>query len=264
MNEHTMERLNAKTPEQHFLRVLEDEFHQPPRVAQVLLEEAQACLLGRTTAMRPGQTRVLLAALTAGHGRPLRETVQTEVVWTPDAGQEDRQVQQHYGAIVLRRTRIQRLLDEALAQGAVATQEDLAQALHVSVRTIKRDCRALEAQGLYLPTRGNLKGIGRGQTHKAQIVGRWLCGATYDQIMLATRHSLASIKRYVQAFVRVADLHRQGFSVDEIALLVAASPYLVREYLAVYTQYDAVEYQERLTEQIARLSQASESKKGAL
>jgi DNA-binding Lrp family transcriptional regulator len=264
MNEQTMERLNAKTPEQHFLRVLEDEFQQPPRVAQVLLEEAQACLLGRTTVMRPGQMRVLLTAFAAGHGQSLRETAQQEVVWTLAAGHEDRQVHQQYGAVALRRTRIQRLLDEALAQGAVATQEDLAQALHVSVRTIKRDCRELEAQGIYLPTRGNLKGIGRGQTHKAQIVGRWLRGATYDQIMLDTRHSLASIKRYVQAFVRVADLHRQGFSPDAIALLVESSPYLVREYLAVYTQYDTVEYQERLTEQLARLSKASAAQKGAL
>ena len=264
MNEQAINRLNSKTPEQHFLRMLEDEFHQPPRVAQVLLEEAQACLLGRTTTIRPGQTRVLLTLLDAGHGRALREIANTEVVWTLDAGQEDRQVLHQYGSVELRRTRIQRLLDEALAQKAAATQEDLAQALHVSVRTIKRDCQALEAQGLYLPTRGNLKGIGRGQTHKAQIVGRWLRGETYDQIMLDTRHSLSSIKRYVQAFVRVADLHRQGFSPDEIALLLESSPYLVREYLAVYTRYDSVEYQERLTEQIERLGKASESKKGAL
>jgi DNA-binding Lrp family transcriptional regulator len=263
MNEQMIERLNSKTPEQRFLRVLVDEFQQPPRVAQVLLAEAQACLFGRTTDIRPGQTRVLLTALDAGHGRALRETMSTEVVWTLDAGQEDRQVLQQYGAAELRRTRIQRLLDEALTQGAAATQEDLAQALNVSVRTIKRDCKALEAQGIYLPTRGNLKGIGRGQTHKAQIVGRWLRGETYDQLMLSTRHSLSSIKRYVQAFVRVADLHRQGFSPDQIALLLELSTYLVREYLAIYAKYDSVECRERLTEQIERLSQAPRAKKGA-
>jgi hypothetical protein len=264
MNEQRNNRLNAKTPEQHFLRVLEDEFHQPPRVAQVLLEEAQACLLGQGTAIRPGQTRVLLTTLDAGHGRALRETACQEVVWTTDAGQEDRQVLQQHGPVALRRTRIQRLLDEALAQGAVATQEDLAHALHVSVRTIKRDCKALEAQGLCLPTRGRLKGIGRGQTHKAQIVGRWLRRQTYDQIMLDTRHSLPSIKRYVQSFVRVADLHRQGFSENEIALLLELSAYLVREYLAVYHEHDSIECQAHLTEQIERLSKAPRAKKGAL
>ena len=264
MDNQTIERLRAKTPEQRYLNVLEQDFDQPPRVAQALLEEAQMCLLGPGSALRPGQTRVILADLNAGHGQPLGQTATTEVTWTTDAGQEDRQVLQQYGHVELRRTRIQRLLDEALAQGAAATQEDLAQALHVSVRTIKRDCKELEAQGICLPTRGRLKGIGRGQTHKAQIVGRWLRGETYDQIMLYTRHSLSSVKRYVQSFVRVADLHRQGFDESETALLLEMSAYLVREYLAVYTKHDLIEYQERLTEQIERLSKAPKVKKGAL
>lgn len=264
MNEQTINRLEAKTPEQRFLRVLEDDFHQPPRVAQALLEEAQACLVGSATIIRPGQTRVLLISLDAGHGRALRDTASREVIWTLDAGQEDRRTLQQEGPVALRRVRIQRLLDEALEQGAVATQEDLAQALHVSVRTIKRDCKALEAQGISLPTRGNMKAIGRGQTHKAQIVGRWLRGETYDQIQLYTRHSLSSIKRYVQAFVRVADLHRQGYDPGQIAMLLELSPYLVGEYLAVYQEHESVEYQERLTEQIERLSKAPQAKKGAL
>lgn len=264
MNEQTSERLQAKTPEQRFLKVLEDGFHQPPRVAQVVLEEAQVCLLGRGSTIRPGQTRVLLTPLNAGHGRALRETVCQEVVWTIDAGQEDRQVRQQHGPMVLRQVRIQRLLDEALTQGAAATQEDLAQALHVSVRTIKRDCKDLTAQGVYLPTRGNLKGIGRGQTHKAQIVGRWLRGETYDQIMLHTRHTLSSIKRYVQSFVRVVDLHRQGFSESDIALILDRSLYLVGEYLAIYRQHDSPECRARLTEQIERLRRASKAKRGAL
>lgn len=264
MDEQSINRLAAKTPEQRFLRVLEEDYHQAPRIAQALLEEAQACLLGETSTMRPGQSRVLLVSRDAGHGRALQDTAQKEVVWTLDAGREDRQVLQRDGPAALRHVRVQRLLDEALEQGAVATQEDLARALNVSVRTIKRDCQALEAQGLVVPTRGRLKGIGRGQTHKAQIVGRWLRGETYDQIRLHTRHSLSSIQRYVQAFVRVADLHRQGFDRGQIALLLALSPYLVGEYLAVYQAHPSTDCQARLTEQIERLSRAPKAKKGAL
>lgn len=262
MNNETMQRLQAKTPEQEFPRVLEDGFGQAPCVSEAILEKAQACLLGHSSTLRPGQVRVLLTALEAGHGRPLRQAALREVVWTIDAGQEDRQVQQEHGIAGLRQVRIQRLVDEALAQGGVASQEDLAQALHVSVRTIKRDCKAIAAQGIVLPTRGQLKGIGRGQTHKAQIVGRWLRGETYDQIQLYTRHSLSSIKRYVQSFVRVADLHRQGFSEGEIALVLEVSAYLVGEYLALYRQHDQPVYQERLTEQIERFVRAPKEKKG--
>lgn len=257
MNDKEMARLQAKTPEHRFLHVLEREFHYAPKVAQAVLEEAQACLWGTSGPLRPGQVRVILTKREAGHGRALRDSATTEVVWSVDAGAEDRQVLQGHGRIALRRVRIQRLLDEALAQGAVATQEDLAQALHLSVRTIKRDFAYLQSQGIYLPTRGNLHGIGRGQTHKAQIVRRWLLGETYDQIASHTHHSITSIRRYVQTFVRVVHLHRQAFPESQIAQLLEISIPLVQEYLTVYRQNDTPACRERLEAQLQRLIEGS-------
>jgi hypothetical protein len=191
----------------------------------------------------------------------------TEVIWTLDAGLEDREVLQQHGPIALRRVRILRLVHEALDQGAAATQEDLAQVLHVSVRTIKRDCAHLEAQGFEIPTRGNVQGIGRGQTHKAQIVGRWLHGETYDQIALATRHSLSSIRRYVQTFVRVVHLHRRGFVEHQIATLLGIGPSLVADYLLICRENNSSACRGRLDSQLKRVL-SSESvprrKKGVL
>jgi len=268
MNDKEMERLQAKTPQQRFLRALEQEFHFAPRVAQALLEEAEACLNGTSGPLRPGQVRVILTQRDAGHGQALRNTATTEVVWTVDAGAEDRQILQQHGRIALRQVRIQRLLSEALEQDAEATQEDLAKALHVSGRTIKRDFAHLQGQGIYLPTRGKLHGIGRGQTHKAQIVRRWLQGETYDQIALHTHHSIPSIRRYIQTFVQVVYSHRQGFSESEIAFLLEISIPLAQEYLAVYRQNDAPACRQRLEDQLQRLSRGSaaqqEPKKGAL
>jgi len=258
MNKDEIRRLQAKTPQQRFLCALEQEFHYAPKVAQAVLEEAQVCLIGSARQIKPGQVQVILVKYEASHSRALRDTATTEVVWTVDAGLEDRHVLQRQGRQTLRRVQIQRLLSEALEQGGVATQEDLAQVLQVSVRTIKRDCAALQAQGVYLPTRGNVRGIGRGQTHKAQIVGRWLAGETYDQIALHTHHSPSSIQRYVQTFVRVMELHRRGFAESQIALLVSKGRPLVREYLAVYHQHDTPACQERLADQLQRLSGASE------
>lgn len=257
MNAGEVERLETKTPEQRFLQALERDYQQAPRVAQALLVEAQSCLLGSTQAMRPGQVRVILAQRKAGSGRRLAETAHTEVVWTVDAGLEDRQVLAQHGRVALRQVRVQRLLAEALVQGAVVSQEDLAQALHVTVRTIKRDCAALGARGICVPTRGSLHGVGRGQTHKAQIVARWLQGETYDQIALHTQHSLSSIQRYIQTFVRVVHLHGQGFSENHVARLLDISPALVQEYLTVYRQNDALECRERLERHLQRLSQGA-------
>jgi transcription initiation factor IIE alpha subunit len=251
------ERFLAKTPQQRFLRVLEQDFQYAPRIAQAILEEAQECLFSEPGRLKPGQVRVILTKLNESSSQSLHDTRMTEVTWTIDAGQEDQQVRHKSDRQTLRRVRIQRLLSEAIEQGAVATQEDLARALNASLRTIKRDFAHLQAQGILLPTRGNLQGIGRGQTHKALIVGRWLQGETYDQLELQTRHSIASIQRYVQAFVRVVQLHQQGFSEGETAQLLKMGTALVREYLAVYNQHDTSACRERLNAQVQRLSRAS-------
>lgn len=263
MNQQALERLQSKTPEQRFLQILQEEYHQPPRIAQALLEEAQHYLGGSGTPLHPGQMRVILTAYDAKAGQSLRQAPKAEVAWTLDAGLEDRQVEAEHGAVALRRVRLQRLADEALAQNGVATEEDLAQALHVSVRTIKRDVLALQQQGVLLPTRGHLQGIGRGQTHKARIVALWLQGNTYDQIARLARHSLSAIARYLHAFVQVVELAQQGFGEEEIALLVSSSLALVREYLAVYAHEDAPASRARLAAHQERLLRGVAPKRGA-
>lgn len=218
MDKDRNQRLQAKSREQRFLNIMEQEFNFAPKIAQAVLNDAQDCLLGQPVHLQPGQMRVVLLKRGAAHGRSLRQIATKEVTWTLNAGAEDLQVEIEHGRTALRRTRMQRLLSEAVEQGAAATQEDIASALQVSVRTIKRDCAELQQKGISLPTRGNLQGIGRGQTHKAQIVGRWLCGETYDQIALRTHHSLTCVKRYIQAFVRVVQFHLKSFSLGEINL----------------------------------------------
>src|SRR5262245_53722493 len=259
-----LERQNIKTSEQRFKQMLQQDFHLAPKIAQAILAEAQVHLLEPSQSQRPGQQSVIVAKRMAGHGRALRETELTQISWTVDAGSEDRQVHQQYGSKALRQVRLQRLLLEALEQNGVASQEDLAQALQVSVRTIKRDFEQLQQQGLYLPSRGNLQGIGRGQTHKAQIIGCWLRGATYDQIAQKSHHALSSIQRYIQTFVRVIDLYQRNFSVGQIAQLLQIGPPLVQEYLAVYQTHDQVDCRQRLQAQMERFKAASAPKKGVL
>jgi hypothetical protein len=264
MNHDEIMRQQAKTREQRFLNMMQQEFNYPPKIAQALLAEAQDCLLGQPISLKPGQLRVMLLPHQAPHGRPLHQATMIEVTWTMNAGKEDQDVEAQHGTAVLRQTRIQRLLGEAVEQGAVATQEDLAHALHVSLRTIKRDCAALQEQGVSLPTRGNLRGIGRGQTHKGQIVRRWLLGETYDQVAYHTRHSLTCVKRYIQTFARVMQLQQKGFAEGEISLVLQVGIPLVKEYLLVHQQNDTPFCRQRLSEQMARLNGTTiASKKGA-
>lgn len=261
MNQDEINRQQAKTREQGFINIMEDDFNFSPKIAQAILTEAQAWLLGQQVGIKPGQIRVLLLSQQAPHGQALRKMPLQEVTWTIDAGHEDEEVKAKHGRLRLRQTRIQRLLAEAIEQGAMASQEDLARALQVDVRTIKRDCQQLMQQGSYVPTRGNLKGIGRGQTHKAQIVGRWLAGETYDQVAYHTCHSLTCVKRYIQSFIRVVQLHQKDFAPAEISLALQVGRPLVVEYLKLLEQQETPFSRQRLADQLQRLSGASDTAK---
>lgn len=252
----------TKTNEGHFLRVLEQEFNLVPRIARAVLEEAQAILQGKEE-LKSGQTRRYLAKRNAGGGRPLKETPTVEVIWTMDAGKEDQAIREKHGRVGLRRMRVQRLTSEALEQGGVATQEDLSDVLDVSIRTIKKDCQVLESQGIIVTTRGKLHGIGRGQTHKSQIVGLWLKGATYDQIMQRTHHSVVSIQRYVGNFVRIVDLYQQKFDIIDICHLTQTSEPLMQEYLSIYESHNHPMCRERLATHLNRLRKGHRTNEGS-
>ena len=263
MDEQAFDRLQVKTPEQKFLHTLINEFRYAPKIAEAILQEAQSCLVGEPHRLRAGQMRVILARRRAGPGQALANTAQVEVTWTVDAGVEDLEVMRQWGSRNMRWMRIQRLLDEAIEQGGVASQEDLARGLQTSLRTIKRDFEQMHAAGVYLPSRGYLHGVGRGQTHKAQIIRRWLQGETYDQLSVNTHHSSQSIQRYIRAFLHVVELHLRGFADSQISLLLQIGLPLTQEYLEVYKQNDTPACRERLEEQLQRVQRGDRLEKGA-
>lgn len=264
------ERLALKTPEAAFLHVLQDEFNFSQRVSHELLSTAQEMLVGSTpaSAVRPGQVRLVVASLKAPFGPPLAETDKAEVTLTVDAGADGVAVKAQAGLEGQRRGRILRLTAEALEQGGVLTQEDLARALGVEARTIRRDVQSLKAEGHLIHTRGQVKGVGRGQTHKVRIIEFWLDREGYDQIARRMYHSPQSIQRYVSLFLRVVLLQRQGTSVEEIAFLTQTSARLVGDYLGVYQATVQVPHRrEKLEEELARVSArhtvpSAEAKKG--
>lgn len=253
MDTHHLARLEAKTASQQFTRMLQQDFNLAPKIAQVIVQEAELFLNQQHSPLKVGQIRVVLAQRHAPAARDVADTPTLNVTWTLDAGGEDLTVLDQHGSQRLRQVRIQRLLAEALEQGAIATQEDLARTLSVSVRTIKRDFASLHAEGCYLASRGYLHGIGRGQTHKARIINLWLQGMTYDQIAAHSHHSLTSIQRYILTFVRVVHLHQQHFEPADIAHLVQLGMPLLNEYLALYQAINTPAAQRRLQEQLDRL-----------
>jgi len=252
-----LDRLAVKTPEAAFLHVLRRDFNFSPRVSRELLSTAKEMLVGGvpSSAVRPGQVRLVVTSLKAPFGPPLEETDKVEVTLTVDAGAEDAGVGGREKAEGLRQGRILRLMEEALEQGGILTQEDLARALGVTARTIRRDVRILKREGHLIQTRGFVKGVGRGQTHKVRIIELWLDREGYDKIARWMHHSPQAIKRYVSTFLRIVVLHRQGTPVEKIAFLTQASARLVKEYLEVYEAALAEPHRrEKLEEELARVS----------
>jgi len=249
--------LSVKSQEQIFLNELENGFELSPKEARGILESAKTIFNSEGTShpgnIRPGQIREIILAKDASPGKPLSQLKKVEITLTLDAGKEDLDVLSKYGRNHLREVRILRLVEEALDQGGILTQEDLSRILKVDVRTLKRDIAHLRKLGYLVHTRGQLKGIGRGKSHKVAIIELYLRRYTYIQISRRTRHSPFAIKRYLTTFSRVINLKRKGVSPDEIAFLLGISSHLTEEYLKLYQRYNLPQYQDRI-EDISSLS----------
>jgi predicted transcriptional regulator len=261
-------RMALKTPEASLLHILESEFDLSYREAREVVSTAREVLgLDRPTdQVRPGQVRRVVVSLKAPFGPPLSETERVEVTLTVDAGAEDAEVRAKQGREALRQGRILRLAGEVLEQGGVLTEEDLASVLHVTRRTIERDVHALRAEGHLIQTRGHIKGVGRGQTHKVRIIEKWLDRESYDRIAQWVHHSPQSIKRYISTFLRVVTLQCQGRSVAEIAFLAGTTPKLVQDYLMLYERLQTQPHRlEKLNEELERVGGLVEAaQKGAV
>ena len=118
-------------------------------VSRELLNTAKEMLVGGvpSSAVWPGQIRLIVTRLKAPFGPPLAETDKAEVTLTVDAGAEDAKVKARQGIDGLRQEQILRLTEEALEQGGVLMQEDLARVLGVHRRTIVREVKVLKAEG---------------------------------------------------------------------------------------------------------------------
>ena len=254
MPETAIQRLSEKTIERQFLYELEKDFELAPATSRAVLAAAQQVLVplydGRE--IREGQMSMTVVSAREPAGKPLSEMKKVGVVVTVDGGIEDLQIQSHFGLRGVRRARLLRITEEAVDQGGVLTQEDLSRVLQTGVRTIRRDVAILRHAGYWVPTRGTVQEMGRGQSHKAKIVELYLNRQTYTEIMQRTRHSPGAIKRYVETFGRVVVLWDKGVhDVGDVAYVTGISERLAGEYLKLRVCYDRSGHRDRI-EEIAR------------
>jgi biotin operon repressor len=235
MNQDVIERLQLKSPAEAIIERVQRDFNLAPLVARTLFEQMRGYFESYYQLKNDsGQLTYLAVSASSPAGRKLSECQRVAVklsLHTPDD-----LVALGRGVAALRQARLLRLTEEAYEQGALLTHEDLACLLSSSLATIKRDVADLRGQGLTVSTRGQVKDIGKGVSHKAQIVQDYLAGYTFSEIEWRRRHSVASISRYCQDFVRVARLQAKQLSLADIRRTTGLSERLIKEYLALYAQ----------------------------
>lgn len=85
-----------------------------------------------------------------------------------------------------------------------------------------------------VPTRGQIKDIGKGISHKANIVQLYLWGPQFTEIESRTHHSEGSIRRYLADFRQIAALYARDAKIPEIRAASGRSASLIAEYIGIY------------------------------
>jgi hypothetical protein len=231
-------RLQSKTVRQSIITNIAKDFNLTPILAEAYFTQISDYFLRHAElTLSTGQLQYLAVEENEPAGKPIALCRKLPVRLTLHNADEDLAVYKNSGLRGLREHKITRLTNEAIDQGGVLSYEDIAFCLTCSVVTIKRDMSRLRKRGFILPSRGWRQEMGRGQTHKTQILDLYLRGYQFTHIEHKTHHSESAIKRYIQDFARVVLLHLKHFSVDQIRISTGFSHRLIGEYLKLYKQH---------------------------
>jgi hypothetical protein len=136
------------------------------------------------------------------------------------------------------RARFARWCFEAYAQGGVLTQLDLSLLSGLSAHYVSKVLREYEERtGEIVPTRGTVHDLGPSVTHKGEVVRRWLRHQSPVQIARETRHSQASVDRYIADYQRMR-LLVQKIPIEELPALTGLSAGVVEQYAELINQYE--------------------------
>ena len=264
MEQSAIDRLQAKSPEDAIIDQISRDFNLAPFMAKTQFEQMRQYFEQYFGLERDvGQMTFLAISSDTPSGQPVTVCKRVAINLTLDCP-DDLGALRH-GVAALRRAKIQRLTHEAQEQGALLTQEDLARLLCASRSTIKRDIAQLRSGGVDVPTRGQIKDIGKGISHKACIVSDWLAGYTFSQIKRRRWHSISSIERYCLDFQRIARLHSRGLSMSDIRISTGLSERLIGEYMDLYegAEPNSDRLQQLLNEPDKATEEPAEIKRGA-
>jgi len=136
------------------------------------------------------------------------------------------------------RARFARWCFEAYEQGGVLTQLDLSLLSGLSAHYISKILREYEIEtGEIVPTRGTVHDLGPAVTHKGEVVRRWLRHQSPVQIARETKHSQASVDRYIADYQKVR-LLTQKIPFADLPALTGLSAGVVNQYVELLEDFE--------------------------
>lgn len=222
--------------------------------ASVISQKAQEVFhlgeYGNDPTLQPGQLIWRAVSEEEPAGKPLDRCIFKRIRLTIHNLEDDREILVIHGHSAKRGQQIMRICTEALDQGTLLTQEDLATLLDSDVKTIRNDIKRYQKRfNIVIPTRGNKKDIGPGITHREHVVEQYIQGKDPVSISRDMKHSLKAVERYIQTFCRVVYCQAQLQNSLKTALVVGVSVALINRYLEIKSTYlKTPQYRERLTE----------------
>ena len=251
-------RLELKSAEETFSRQIVDGTNCSSFESAIIVEKAKEVFRigehGDDRVLLDGQMIFYAVSADAPSGVPIEKCHRLRVVLRHVDRREDLEILRDHGTAAKRRQQIMRIALEAQEQGALLTQEDLALILDSDVRTIRSDIRRLrqEAQ-IVVPTRGTVRDIGPGVSHKRKAVELWLSGKEALEVARQLNHSLTAVERYIQTFCRVVYAQRRMRNILKTAMVVGISLASAKSYFDLHQELITANafYKERLEEVLA-------------
>ena len=238
MDQNLSKRLQSKSVKNAIVNNISHDFNLTPILAEAYFNQIKNYFLEHANfELASGQMHYLAVDDREPAGKPVALCKKVSVRLTVHDVEKDLQTYKDKGLAGLRQHRLLRITKQAIEQGALLSFEDVAFILTTSVITIKRDMSYLRQAGLTVPSRGWRHDMGRGSTHKTQILDLYFAGYQFSEIENRTHHSETAVKRYIQDFSKIILLYSKGFSVDQVRITTGFSNRLIGEYIKLYKKY---------------------------
>jgi len=231
------DRLQQKSATMLVTNHLRQRYHFSPVVAEALSDDLHLLSEQLKGSSAPIDGQMIYPAVRADEpaGKALKDCQYAMVRLTlHDAG--DLAYVQQNGLRELKKCILLRITEEADAQGAPLTYEDLGRLLFADRKTIRQYIQELRSAGHAVVTRSTYTDASAAVSHHRPIVEQFLLNYTESEIAQRQNHSLTQVEGYIKDFLRISVAHRQGYTVEGIRHLTGLAKGVVAKHLAHYDE----------------------------